>query len=72
MIDLTFFANFTATKDEKYCSPPQLRYPQLSYFRSNAILSWVQKNSSQAIFPPSYAIFFFFSPVMLPPKEKIV
>ena len=30
----------------KYSSPPQLRYPQLSYFRSNAILNWVPKNSS--------------------------
>ena len=29
-----------------YSSPPQLRYPQLSYFCSNAILNWVQKNSS--------------------------
>ena len=29
-----------------YSSPPQLRYPQLSYFRSNAILNWVPKNSS--------------------------
>jgi len=30
----------------RYSSPPQLRYPQLSYFRSSAILNWVQKNSS--------------------------
>ena len=29
-----------------YGSPSQLRYPQLSYFRSNAILNWVPKNSS--------------------------
>ena len=29
-----------------YSSPPQLRYPQLSYFCSNAILNWVPKNSS--------------------------
>ena len=30
----------------RYSSPPQLRYPQLSYFHSNAILNWVPKNSS--------------------------
>ena len=29
-----------------YSSPPQLRYPQLCYFCSYAILNWVQKNSS--------------------------
>ena len=29
-----------------YSSPSQLRYPQLSYFRSYAILNWVLKNSS--------------------------
>ena len=29
-----------------YSSPPLLRYPQLSYFRSYTILNWVQKNSS--------------------------
>ena len=29
-----------------YSSPPQLRYPQLSYFRSNAILNSVPKNLS--------------------------
>ena len=29
-----------------YSSPPQLNYPQLHYFRSYAILNWVQKNSS--------------------------
>ena len=30
----------------QYSSPSQLRYPQLSYFRRNAILNWVQKNLS--------------------------
>ena len=30
----------------KYSSPPQLRYPQLRYICSYAILNWVQKNSS--------------------------
>ena len=29
-----------------YSSSPQLRYPQLHYFRSYAILNWVQNNSS--------------------------
>ena len=29
-----------------YSSPSQLRYPQLSYFHSNATLNWVPKNSS--------------------------
>ena len=33
-------------KDISYSSPSKLRYPQLSYFRSNAILNWVLKNSS--------------------------
>ena len=38
-----------------YSSPPQLRYPQLRYFRSYAILNWVQKKlklSYFLIFPP--------------------
>ena len=34
----------------RYSSPPQLHYPQLRYFCSYAILNWVQKNSSYAIF----------------------
>ena len=39
---------FTPNKflHEWYSSPSQLRYPQLSYFRSNAILNWVLKTSS--------------------------
>ena len=43
----------------RYSTPPQLRYPELRYFRSYAILNWVQKNSCYAIlavFPRSYAI----------------
>ena len=35
---------------QQYSSPPQLRYLQLHYFHSYAILNWVQKNSSWAIF----------------------
>ena len=34
-----------------------LRYPQLSYFCSNAILKWVQKKFELSYFPPSYTIF---------------
>ena len=33
-------------ENEQYSNPSQLRYPQLSYFRRNAILNWVQKNLS--------------------------
>ena len=32
-----------------YSSPPYLRYPQLRYFRSYAILNWVPKTPSYAI-----------------------
>ena len=40
-----------------YSSPSQSRYPQLSYFRSNAILNWVQKKLELSYFTSSYAIF---------------
>ena len=45
-ISVDFAWKFTYLKVFWYSSPSQLRYPQLSYFRSNAILNWVQKNSS--------------------------
>ena len=47
---------------ENYSSPPQLRYTQLNYFHSYAILNWVPKNSSYAIFP---TVMLFFPPVTL-------
>ena len=60
-----------------YSSPPQLRYPQLSYFRSNAILNWVQKKlfSPQLhyFFPP-VKLFSYFSPQLsyfVPPSYAI-
>ena len=43
-----------------YSSPPQLRYPKLHYFRSYAILNWVQKNSSYNISPPVTLFLSFF------------
>ena len=46
----------------KYSSPPQLRYPQLRYFRSYAILNWVQKNQVKLFFPQ---LRYFFPPVTL-------
>ena len=36
-----------------YSSPPQLRYPQLSYFHRNAILNWVP-NPDLSYFELSY------------------
>ena len=30
----------------KYSTPPHLRYPELRYIRSNAILNWVPKTPS--------------------------
>ena len=60
---------FSSTCWVIYSNPPQLRYSQLRYFRSYAILNWAKKNLSSAIllfspsydifFPPSYFIFFF-------------
>ena len=45
-----------------YSSPSQLRYPQLSYFRNNAILNWVQKTRVK-LFSPQLR--YFLPPVML-------
>ena len=58
LTDQIYFISFMVRKNYKtrknvyilgtsmYSSPPQLRYPQLNYFHSNAILNWVPKNSS--------------------------
>ena len=40
----------------KYSSPQELRYLQLSYFCSYAILNWVQKKIELSYFSPIYAI----------------
>jgi hypothetical protein len=45
-----------------YSSPPQLRYPQLRYFRSYAILNW-DKKTRVKLFPSKLR--YFFSPVTL-------
>ena len=45
-----------------YSSPLQLPYPQLSYFRSNAILNWVPKTRVKLFFPQLRS---FFPPVTL-------
>ena len=69
--------SFRAELIFKYSSPPQL--PQLNYFRSNAILNWVQKTRVKLFFPqfryffppgplfsPQLCYFLlFFPPVML-------
>ena len=55
------FDFYEVKKKYYYSCPSQLRYPQLSYFPSYAILNWVQKNSQLRYFPlfsPSYTIFF--------------
>ena len=55
----------------EYSSPSQLRYPQLSYFRSYAIFNWVQKNqvklffSKLRYFPLPVTLFSSFSPQTL-------
>ena len=62
MVLSQYFHTIPVREKKWYSSPPQLRYPQLSYFHSSAILNWVPKNSSKAIFP---TVTLFFPPVTL-------
>ena len=44
-----------------YSTATQLRYPQLHYFRSYAILNWVQKNWVNLFLDPQLPYLFLFS-----------